>query len=329
MSVPKVNIQQTFEWLSALKPPEIGYTVGDLLKTLERRSETHLAQSAYTDVLAALHLPPGHPMAMAGHEIARRIDNPNDADNFGGWGNGYHNQKHMLEVMVCAGAMIALHERSGLQPQLSDDDKLLLITAALSHDVGHNGKGNGKGAAREQFLTELHSWKLVEPIIRKAYVTQGDDPEETLPKFKALLMATDIHGGPDSPWKYFIEAAKFHRGEIDDFEAPPEYKSLLLGDPAFAELGCVLQDADILTSIAMRPEISMSQQMNFAQEDPSQLDANGGINWAGMIWFHENLASLESQVGKRDFMDNFQIIKDFARQMKTIFLAGPPQPTQP
>lgn len=264
----------------------------------ERVKDTNPSvHSIYNELLEILNLPQTHPMARAGTEIARLIDTD---PHIGGHANPYHNKDHMLEVTVSCALLIALHEENEFQPTLTSHEKLILLTAALSHDIGHNGRGNGRGENRIPLLTETHSIELAKPIIAAAY---GMDTPPAFRIFAALLGSTDIHGGELAPAKLFSATAACQRGK-----APPpfaegptqmQFVTILKEYPALAEMSCLLQDADLLPSVGLTPERSEQQERALAIEMPEvHLGPDGDINWKGTASFHEKLSAPKSQAGE-------------------------------
>ena len=136
-----------------------------------------------------LELPGNHRLAEAGKVIAELIDSKTE-ENYGGHGNSYHNRNHMFEVPTAMTAILKIHEERGYEPKLDTEDKLIMLVAALSHDLGHNGTGKD----RVPLLTEQKSIELAKPVFR-AFYTDDAEFEKAFAKIEAIITATDIHGG--------------------------------------------------------------------------------------------------------------------------------------
>lgn len=318
------DLAYIFKKAGKADPAVIGNALGEFLEIREAeaaKSEIALfpVLDAYNKISLYFDLPFGHPLDNLAREIAAYIDYDVPATEgctFSGCGNGYHNKNHMLEVMVSAATLLAIHNEKDYKPALSKEDQLLFITAALAHDIGHNGKGNGMGQDRVPLLTEKHSLELIKPIMQRAYTDSGqaDKFDQAFQRMTVLLYATDIGGGDKAPGRFFSELRKFQCGEIAEKpKAPlPELKALIPGQlkkhSTLLEMCCMLQDADLLTSIGLCEEWAEKQSARMAQENPACQSNGGKVNWGGEKWFHDNMAQLSSLAG-RHFLANFERIK--------------------
>jgi hypothetical protein len=224
--------------------------------------------------------------------------------NYGGHGNHYHNSNHMLEVLVSSALLLRVHERENFEPQFTRLEKLLVLTAALGHDLGHDGHGNGMGTERVALLNETRSVKMAEPIMAQKFGRyRQEQMAEAFELYRALIVSTDIGGGPDSPARIFIEQAAVLRGERS--EAPtvdtPDrqyYADLMDAHPHLAEMSCILQDADLFPATCITPEWIQRQEKTLGSEVPTRLTNEGNVNWNSALWFQNNLAAPKSLAGK-------------------------------
>ena len=322
------ELQRVFKNFASDGPLQRAESLTGIFKQLEA-SQFGLVRATYQTAIQALELPMDHPLAQAGMDIARLIDSPPGTINYGGHGNAYHNRNHMFEVLTGTTALISLHVEKNCSPPLDVEDKLLLLTAAVAHDLDHNGKGNGMGANRKPLLTEQHSIDLAKPIIRARYSeSETDRFEKDFARFETLIAATDIGGGKTVA-AFFEDFARYQAQHVKEPPQAPapeleKFANALKRFPALPEMCLIMQDADIIPSIGLTCEWAQKQDARMASENPSTQRPDGTVNTAGTIWFYENLAKLGSQAGK-EFQCNFDEIKKAANAREEAFLKNPPQ----
>lgn len=305
------------------QPPAVipGIKLAGLFKTLQAQPD-NIMERTYTELLAILDISRDHKLSQTGLELARLIDQDTRGQglaNYGGHGNHYHNRNHMLEVMVSAALLLQIHEREKFQPELTRLDKLFVLTAALAHDIGHNGYGNGMGAVRVPLLNETRSIRLIEPVMVKKFGPfRLKELDEAAEIFRALIVSTDIGGGKESPARIFIEKAAYLRGES---ETPPTvdtperqyFSDLMDSYPHLAEMSCLLQDADLLPATSVTPEWVLRQEKTLGQEVASRQIETGEIDWPAALWFQYNLANAKSLAGNT-FKPNHESTRDFVQK---------------
>lgn len=285
-------------------PPRIaGAELTELYRSLGRDDGPYLRQ-IYSDTLTAFRLDTSHPLARAGMAMADMIDTPTSgpAPNYGGHGNPFHNRTHMLEVLVSAAVLLAVHEQRGFEPGFTPFEKTLLLTAALGHDIGHDGRGNGMGAERKPLLNEMRSLLLADDIIAPHYGPgRRADYEEDFTLYRALLTSTDIGGGANSPANIFNATAAYnHTGQNEPVAATPQdqyFLELIEVYPHLAELSALLQDADLLPSTGATAEWVRRQERSLSLELLSRQMPDGDVNWKDALWFRENLGTPKSLAG--------------------------------
>lgn len=305
---------KVFRDFADLTPARRGTELMGLFEHIEKRSEGFM-RPAFESLLEVLELPSEHNLAEAGKVIAELIDSQSTEENYGGHGNSYHNRNHMFEVPTAMAALLKIHENGGYEPKLDEEDKLVLLISALSHDLGHNGKGNGMGKDRVPLLTENRAIELAKPVIR-AFYTDDAECERVFAKVEVIIAATDIGGGDKSPAKFFADYAKYQRGELNTAPVPPlhsleKFVPLLESDPKLAHMCLLMQDADLLPSIGLTPEWAERQEARLSHEFPSGPHTDEHHAYKSALWFYDNLADLKSAAGK-EFLANFETIKAHA-----------------
>jgi len=176
--------------------------------------------------------------------------------------NAYHNTLHTIYVTLVAGYLAekhnALADEGKLAGKLSLKDQLIVVTAALAHDVDHPGKGN---PANDVYKNEDQSFAIIKPLLESAGMARDD-----IEKIHTMLRITS----PDGPHAYMKAVAKAHREgripsikEIDPQGKYPELTSLLK-DKELTAMAAILSDADLYTSAGAGIEANrkMSEQLS-------------------------------------------------------------------
>lgn len=299
-----------------------GTTLAGIFKGLQAEPD-NIMQRTYTGLLETLGISRDHHLARTGITLAKLIDwdvRVQGGADYGGYGNAYHNRNHMIEVTGAAALLLSIHEREKFKPEFTLLEKLLGLTAALGHDLGHDGRGNGMGEQRVPLLNETRSLKLAEPIMAESYGRyRQPQMQEMFSLYRALITSTDIGGGADSPARVFIESAAHARGEraeppVVDTPERQYFYNLIEMYPNLAELSCLLQDADLLPATSITPEWVQRQEKTLGQENPERLTVEGRVNWDSALWFQNNLAAPKSLAGKT-FAANHAQIKDYVQEM--------------
>jgi hypothetical protein len=223
--------------------------------------------------------------------------------------------------------LLAVHEQRGFEPTFTPFEKTLLLTAALGHDLGHDGRGNGMGENRKPLLNETRSLLLADDIIAPHYGPgRRADYEDDFALYRALLVSTDIGGGRDSPANIFnAVSSRAHNNDdapVAETLEDQYFLDLMAAHPHLAELSAILQDADILPSTAATPEWVERQERSISQELQARQMPDGDVNWKDALWFRENLARPKSLAGET-FASNRVEVNTYVRKLAEQQSQGP------
>lgn len=306
-----------------------GTRLAGLFKSLQAQPEG-IMERTYIELLTTLDISRDHKLSQTGIEMARLIDRDARMEgqpNYGGHGNHYHNLNHMLEVVVSAALLLQIHAREKFQPEFTRLDKLLVLTAALGHDIGHDGRGNGMGDKRVALLNETRSIKLAEPIMAAKFGRYREKQfGEAFEVYRALITATDIGGGAESPARIFVEKAAYLRDKnsarpVIDTPEKQYYSDLMDKYPHLAEMCCLTQDADLLPGTSVTAEWINRQEKTLGQEVSSRLRPDGSVDWQSALWFQNNLAAQKSLAGQT-FAANHERTKAYVKHRAEVQKLG-------
>ena len=298
-----------------------GNEMGIFLQSLAKKEAEHKTWFITKACFEACKIPASHPLFLMSKDIADLIDSGasvgTDGATYSGNNNGYHNARHMQEVVLNAMFLLAVYDvkQAEVNVKLDLEDKAMLLFAALSHDLGHDGKTNRKGEKVVPFRMEKLSIAYTLPFASK-YMNE-EEVKKFAADFETIVCATDIGSYQD----FFNGALAYYHGEEDylpDTTGIPAELLPLASSKRLTELAAMLCDADIFSSIAYNFSCCWEQSLNLASE------ISGGVSikaeetaLRNLVGFHENSVRIKSEVGQT-FLPNFTTIKSNAR---TLMLA--------
>ena len=297
-----------------------GNEMGIFLQSLAKKEVEHKTWIITKACFEACKIPASHPLFLMAKDIADLIDSAapvgTDGATYSGKANGYHNARHMQEVVLNAMFLLAVYDarQAEISIKLDLEDKALLLFTALSHDLGHDGKTNREGEKIIPFRMEKLSVAYTLPFAMK-YMNE-DEVKKFSADFETLVCATDIGSYQD----FFTETLAYYHGEEDflpDTTGIPAELLPLASSKKLTELAAMLCDADIFSSIAYNFSCCWEQSLNLASE------ISGGVSvkaeeraLSNLVGFHENSVRIKSEVGKT-FSPNFATIKNNAKVLLT------------
>ncbi|MEK9777361.1 MAG: HD domain-containing protein, partial [Quisquiliibacterium sp.] len=129
---------------SSLGPAQVAERIVQFFEFLASRPDRAvLAQSM---AMKSLGIAGSDPVLKAGAEIAQKLD----AGIGSGVAHGYHNTKHFIETMLCA---LYLCQATGL----SQSRSCRIVTAALAHDLHHDGTRGSMSPFRLETASAQHA----------------------------------------------------------------------------------------------------------------------------------------------------------------------------
>lgn len=170
----------------------------------------------------------------------------------------YHGNGHYKKVLLLAARHIVTHNRiSPPQDRFSPHQAALVLTAALVHDLAHDGKGNGAGDTHAPFRLEQKAADIARPFLKEAGL-----PEEDIRDIETMILCTDVTpmGDPAAPAR---SLERLYRGEDT---ALPERLTRLRGRPDLVRMAMVLETADIALSSGLSFERGMAEAVLLAKE---------------------------------------------------------------
>ena len=298
-----------------------GNEMGIFLQSLAKKEVAHKTWIITKTCFEACKIPATHPLFLMAKDIADLIDSNAPLGTAGatysGNPNGYHNSRHMQEVVLNAMFLLTVYDtrQAEMKIKLDEDDKALLLFAALSHDLGHDGKTNREGEKMVPFRMEKLSVAYTLPFAGK-YMSE-DEVKKFSADFETIVCATDIGSYQD----FFNGVLAYYHGEEDYLPDTTDIPAELLplaSSEKLTELAAMLCDADIFSSIAYNFSCCWEQSLNLASE------LSGGVSvqaeeraLRNLVGFHENSVRIKSEAGQT-FLPNFTTIRSNAR---TLLLA--------
>jgi len=219
--------------------------------------------------------------------------------------NAYHNTLHTIYVTLVAGYLAEKHnvlaDGGKLAGKLSPKDQLIIVTAALAHDVDHPGKGN---PANDIYKNEDQSFAVIKPLLESAGMARDD-----IENVHIMLKTTS----PDGPHAYMKAVAKAHREgriptvvEIDPQGQYPELTPLLQ-DKELTAMAAMLSDADLYASAGAGIEANRKMSEKFSQETGQDLMTDKARKY-----FLDNIIGKDgfaSAAGRDSFNNIFQDLR--------------------
>lgn len=199
---------------------------------------------AHSLVMSSLGVGDADPLLRAGAEIARQLD----AGIGAGVQHGYHNTRHFIETMLCA---LYLARTSGLNfPRICR-----VVTAALSHDMHHDGSRGAGSRFRLETISAAYAANQL--------MLAGGSAEQC-EQIRSLILATE----PSQGVGYARACLWMHQGSgsmPDSRELPPELLALSL-DPELAFDAVLLTEADVLPSVGLTVAHALQIQLRLGAE---------------------------------------------------------------
>ncbi|MDH5721873.1 MAG: HD domain-containing protein [Alphaproteobacteria bacterium] len=178
----------------------------------------------------------------------------------------YHNNFHFRKVMLHAIRLITVHNRlfENKKRELDAQSICKLLTAALIHDLGHDGKNNYIDGNYEFARLELRSFDLFLPVLNALSV-----PKEFISDVMVMLITTDVlpFGHPMSPANQMSAAYDYHFGMSS--EDLPELSSELaiLEERQDLTIMCMmLHAADLMNSMGLSYEVTKCESFAVNKE---------------------------------------------------------------
>jgi len=227
--------------------------------------------------------------------IAAKVDSGQDGSSK----NAYHNPMHFAKVAMNFMELAQGHNKTcAPNDRLSSADMATGVLAALSHDLGHNGKGNMVDGTHKPFHLEQQSIDIA-----KGWTADSLKSAPEAQKAFSLIYATDVSGNPSPAhvvrtWHdyYFKNAPK------PDIKTTPKELIPVVGDRKTTLMASLLQDADVLHSVLSCSQ-NAKESLYVAEEAKMTMSA------AGSQFFLKNL------VGGR-------MTTDVARNVADGFIKG-------
>lgn len=294
-----------------------GNEMGFFLSALAGKKVPDKTKAVILTCLAFNGIGKESPFYKAAAEIAELIDTDarcgtgsNSSGTFSGLGNGYHNARHMQEVILNAQFLISINNATQAI-DLTPYDKALLLISALIHDLGHNGLSNVMNGEKHNFLLEEASVELALPYLTKHFT---DDALEIISYITAMVYCTDVN----CETNYLnLALAKFRNRQKLPFPQSSVLPRLLpiFTNPKIAELAAMLCDADIATSVAYNFSCCWDASLRLADEMAGHNVKGQEIDTlANLIKFLEEHADLKSMAGMVLY-SNFDLIRNNTKTM--------------
>lgn len=160
----------------------------------------------------------------------------------------FHDLIHFCEVTLSSHLLAQILA-------LDPDAHELLVSAALCHDLGHDGTSNGEAP----FRLEQQSLELAKPYFHAVNVSA--DAYEQL---RTLILATEPETGVPFARAWFRH---HHRaGSPPDLPIPHPELQPLMTDPMLTWLAVTLSEADALASAGLSAQVAYAREEQLAQE---------------------------------------------------------------
>lgn len=195
-----------------------------------------------------------------------------DIDADGTEKNPYHNKLHAAKVVMNVFALALMQNASAeYGPKITAGRFAELLLAAVAHDLGHDGRGNGRGAEHKPYKLEQESIDMAVDWLRKA---EPEKLEERVIRrcqnaFE-LIYATDVStaGADDkqpSPAHIMRQLYDQPRHKMPDLSGLHPNLWGIASSRERIELAALLQDGDVTASV-LTPEQSWIESRRVADE---------------------------------------------------------------
>jgi hypothetical protein len=217
--------------------------------------------------------------------------------------NAYHNPRHTLEVLGNAAALIQIDEslaatRGRHTRILSEREIAIVLSAALGHDLGHDGGTNRTAdGTRLPFRLEHMAVARTDAILAAANISKTMRADVA-----TLIYATDV-GEPNGTRAITKGLAQ---GTLDPATVPPELRPLATR-PSRLEMARILCDADLLSSAGLAASLLKQHNRALAaewgkpvspQDTLAFLDHIAGPSFQSRAgqFFNPNLAAIRAEM---------------------------------
>lgn len=184
------------------------------------------------------------PLHVAGSEIAADMDAGVGAND----DLPYHNRQHFCEVMLAANYI-------GLLGRMTPGERGELLLAALVHDFGHDGKGDGD----EPFRLERLALRLAQP-----YFSRGQVPSATRQRIGAAVLATEVRHGLQRARAWY--RCHFMGDAVPEGPEPVTAFRVFADQPRAALVAVALAEADAIASVGLSRRYAGLQQQRLGRE---------------------------------------------------------------
>lgn len=153
---------------------------------------------------------------------------------------------HPRKVLLQTIRLMATHDQiSPESEKFSQDEILMMMAIAATHDVGHDGKGNGFGESHTQFKLEE---KAFQEFSRHFYAVYSD---QKLEQIHTIFLCTDPSSvdGPLTPKSPMMLMRDYARGDIKQNDLPLELKGIT--DKRTLLMAKIINIADLATSAGL------------------------------------------------------------------------------
>lgn len=185
--------------------------------------------------------------------------------------NGYHDNHHFREVTAANIRLLATNEELAAKgeagaPLLDTEAIAKSLTAAVSHDQGHDGTGNNVDGVHVPYRLEQISIDTVTPLMEMAGMAQEDVKDVA-----TMIYVTDVSaekGGtsPHGHMKAILESAQ--TGADVDLSTIPAELHDLASNPDLLQQAAMLSDADLSPSAATTYDFNQRMTVNLNKEVP-------------------------------------------------------------
>lgn len=180
----------------------------------------------------------------------------------------FHGNEHYRKVLLLLLSLLQTHNQhyAGSDLELNVQELAMIIAAACVHDVGHDGKGNGRGSDHIPYRLERGSYQHVEPYLKHLNIDQ-----EICERILVLLLCTDV-SSPEpgkilSPVdKMVAQYGKWFMSNEKSEPALPQELSILKADKKLSVMTVLLHTADIAISAGLSYE-RLKEESKLLQEE--------------------------------------------------------------
>ena len=175
----------------------------------------------------------------------------------------FHNHRHVMQVSLTACVLAYHHNRLHPFEPLEISEFLALYSAACIHDLGHDGQGNfSKDGRHMPSRLEIQAVEMAEPFLRQ--VCQDD---HVINRIGMMVVATDVSESEGNP-----SPASILKGVMDSrlngsaMPVIPMHLHALTHDARLGLMALLLEEADLIPSMALSYELSRQLTVRVAEE---------------------------------------------------------------